>query len=407
MSTIKINEGTRRELDKFKEYMQKQEYTERTVTGYRTYLSRFLQQQTGLLEAGRLKGAVQAFLQTEEIRHPQTFKHCRAALNSYYRMVAGGSLREHSETSAVPEIAVLLQRFREYSLTIKHLEEGTVASEINHVRGLLEHTFEHNPQRFSNGLMAEDIRRYLMEQLATLLDSSKGRMITSMRNFFRCQAFYGQPVHPSIFRLPLSPAVWKKSAFPTTIDMDMFNTLHNFPNENTQTGKRNRCIILCFTELALRCSEVAALTLDDFNWHGNYVTIRNTKNGSERNLPIPAMMGNALVEYLTLARPQTSCRTLFVRFSHQRGEPMGCSQIRNVVRRNGAKAGLEDHACGTHILRRTAATKLYNAGNSLKLTADILGHESLDSTTHYVKTDIAGLLSVASPWPGGERHVRE
>ncbi|MCU6708086.1 tyrosine-type recombinase/integrase [Paenibacillus sp. J5C_2022] len=232
-------------------------------------------------------------------------------------------------------------------------------------------------------------------------------MITSIRNFFRCQAFYGQPVHPSILRLPLSPAVWKKSAFPKTIDMDKFNTLHNIPNENTHTGKRNRCIILCFTELALRCSEVAALTLDAFNWHGNYVTIRNTKNGSERNLPIPAMMGNALVEYLTLARPKTSCRTLFVRFSHQRGEPMGCSQIRNVVRRNSAKAGLEDHACGTHILRRTAATKLYNAGNSLKLTADILGHESLDSTTHYVKTDIARLLSVASPWPGGERNVRE
>src|SRR5690606_17709499 len=125
------------------------------------------------------------------VSHPQTFRHCRAALNLYYRMVAGGSLREHPETSAVPEIAVLLQRFREYSLTIKHLEEGTVASEINHVKGLLKYTFEHNPQRFVNGLMAEDIRRYLVEQLATLLDSSKGRVVTSIRNFFRCQAFYG------------------------------------------------------------------------------------------------------------------------------------------------------------------------------------------------------------------------
>ncbi len=407
MLTIRINEGTCRELDRFKAYMQKQEYTDRTVTGYRTYLSRFLRQQTELLEAGTLKGAAEAFLETERVSHPQTFKHCRAALNAYYRMIVGGSLREHVETNAAPEIAVLLQRFREYSLTVKHLEEGTVASEINHVRGFLAYAAEHNPQRFVNGLMAEDIRSYLMELLATLMDSSKGRMITSIRNFFRCQAFYGQPVHPSIFRLPLSPAVWKKSAFPTTINLDMFNTLHQIPNENTHTGKRNCCIILCFTELALRCSEVAALTLGDFNWHGGYVTIRSTKNGSNRILPIPAMMGKALVEYLTLARPQTSCRTLFVRFSHQRGEPMGCSQIRNVVRRNSAKAGLEDHACGTHILRRTAATKLYNSGNSLKLTADILGHESLDSTTHYAKADIAGLLSVASPWPGGERHVSE
>lgn len=147
------------------------------------------------------------------------------------------------------------------------------------------------------------------------------------------------------------------------------------------------------------------LTLDDFNWRGGYVTIRNTKNGAARVLPLPAGMGNALIDYLAQARPQTSCRTLFVRFNHQRDEPMGRSQIRGVVRRNSARAGLEDNACGTHILRRTAATKLYNSGNSLKLTADILGHESIDSTTHYAKTDVAGLLSVAAPWPGGERNV--
>jgi len=219
-------------------------------------------------------------------------------------------------------IASLLQRFRAYSLEIKHIEEGTVASEISHVRGFLEHAFAHNPQGFVDGLTAED-----------------------------------------------------------------------------------RCIILCFTELALRCSEVAALALDDFNWHGRYVTVRNTKNGSDRKLPLSAKLWDALVEYLTQARPQTVCRTLFVRFGHSRGEAMGGSQIRAVIRRNGAKAGLGDRDSGTHILRRTAATKLYNSGNSLKLTADILGHESLNSTTHYAKTDISGLLSVASPWPGGDCNV--
>lgn len=31
MSTIRINEGTRRKLDKFKEYMQIREYTDRTI----------------------------------------------------------------------------------------------------------------------------------------------------------------------------------------------------------------------------------------------------------------------------------------------------------------------------------------------------------------------------------------
>jgi len=330
------------------------------------------------------------------MNNPRTFKYCRAALSLYHLMVSGERLKSSPETTSIPELAGLLQGFREYSLEVKHIKGDTADSEVNHVRRFLEHAFIHNPQGFAKGLTAEDIREYVVERLAALSDSSKGRMITSIRNFFRCQAFYGRPIHPSIFRLPLSSAVWKKSAFPTTIDLSIFNMLHMIPDGNTATGKRNRCIILCFTELALRCSEVAALTLDDFNWHGGYVTVRNAKNGSDRILPLPVMTGNALVEYLAQARPQTSCRTIFIRFSHQRGEPMGCSQIRGVIRRNCAKAGLEDNACGTHILRRTAATKLYNSGNSLKLTADILGHESLDSTTHYAKTDLASLLSVAS-----------
>jgi site-specific recombinase XerD len=78
---------------------------------------------------------------------------------------------------------------------------------------------------------------------------------------------------------------------------------------------------------------------------------------------------------------------------------MGCSQIRGVVRRIYAKINTGITSTGTHILRRTAATKIYNEGNSLKMTADILGHESLDSTVRYTKADIDGLRSAASSWP--------
>lgn len=150
----------------------------------------------------------------------------------------------------------------------------------------------------------------------------------------------------------------------------------------------------------MRCIKVAALTIDDFNWREGYVTIRNTKNHSNRKLPITPKLSQAVIEYITTARPQTTTRVLFVRFRHTCGEPMGCSQIRGVVRRIYAKTGIDIKSTGTHILRRTAATKIYNAGNSLKMTADILGHESLDSTVRYTKADIVGLRSVVSPWLG-------
>jgi site-specific recombinase XerD len=82
---------------------------------------------------------------------------------------------------------------------------------------------------------------------------------------------------------------------------------------------------------------------------------------------------------------------------------MGTSQIRGVVRRIYARCGADIPSTGTHILRRTAGSKIYNAGNSLKTTADILGHESLDSTVFYVRADMAGLRQVAATWPHATR----
>ena len=130
MPTFKISEDKRHELERFKGYMRNQEYTDSSIIGYCTYLSRFLRQ-TGLPQASALKEAIKAFLETEKTNNPRTFKYCRAALSLYYKMIDGGSLKNSCKTTSTPVLVGLLQRFREYSLEIKHIEEGTVASEVN------------------------------------------------------------------------------------------------------------------------------------------------------------------------------------------------------------------------------------------------------------------------------------
>jgi site-specific recombinase XerD len=274
----------------------------------------------------------------------------------------------------------------------------SIGWEISYVRRFLEYSIRNMLFNVDN-ITAYEIRGYIKDCLSHIKESSKGHVITSIRNYFRFLKFKGVPVHGSIFKLPLSPAVWKKSAFPKTMNEKTFCKLHEIPDAGTPTGIRDRCIILCFTELALRCIEVAALSLNDFNWRHGTVTIKNTKNKSDRKLPVSEKLCLAIIEYLKKSRPQTKSRILFVRFKHFSGEPMGCGQIRGVVRRVYEKSGEEIIPTGTHILRRTAATRIYNSGNSLKMTADILGHESLDSTVWYTKTDAAQLRLVSSHWP--------
>jgi len=44
---------------------------------------------------------------------------------------------------------------------------------------------------------------------------------------------------------------------------------------------------------------------------------------------------------------------------------------------------------------------MVNRGVSFKDVADVLGHQSLETTALYAKLDLETLAPVALPWPGG------
>jgi site-specific recombinase XerD len=43
---------------------------------------------------------------------------------------------------------------------------------------------------------------------------------------------------------------------------------------------------------------------------------------------------------------------------------------------------------------------MLKGGASFKSIADVLGHQSLDTTTIYAKLDLPALATIAMPWPG-------
>jgi len=397
MSTIKVAAEVKQEIYHFRQFMLEHEYTEQTTLGYSAYISRYLRWSTE--ENGYpIEQSIRYFLEVQLECNPENYNECRAAVHLYFKMLTGNRFPGYSKKVCSPEIEVVLNRFYEYSVNIKRIQPNSAKWEMSSVRKLLEHALSEN-QYSIEAITSHHIRDYVIQCLAHLADSSKGRTITAIRNFFKFQKFEGVPVHESIFLMPLSPAVWKNSTVPALLDYEKFDRLYEKPDTSTATGKRDRCIILCFTELALRCVEVAALTLDDFDWREGVVLIKNTKNCLDRKLPISAKLSQAVIEYLKDARPQTDSRALFIKFRKFRGQPMRIWHIRSVVRKVLEKYGDDVPSTGTRILRQTAGSKIYNAGNSLKMAADILGHESLDSTALYVKTDKDSLRQAAAPWP--------
>ena len=170
---------------------------------------------------------------------------------------------------------------------------------------------------------------------------------------------------------------------------------------------RDRAILLVLTRLGLRANEVAALTLDDFDWRAGTVLIHGKGNDSQL-MPVPGDVGEAIAEYLSVQRRTKSpYRELFLG-NYTPNCPLSRSSISMVVTYLAERAGITGRV-GAHRLRHSAATAVLAGGGTLAEAGQLLRHRSSHATMIYAKTDLATLAQLAKPWPGstGQENAHE
>lgn len=225
---------------------------------------------------------------------------------------------------------------------------------------------------------------------------------SSLRRFLRWLQLQGDCSAALILAVPTF-RMYKHASLPKVLtDCQVRSLLETF-DRSTPVGRRDYAMTLCQVGLGLRASEVAGLTLEDIDWRKGTIRIAAGKSRQDRLLPLSKRVGRAVIEYLRRGRPTTMCRSLFVRFTIPAGTAATCRLVRGVVRRAFAKVEGCQSWTGTHPLRRTAATRMYRRGASLKQVADVLGHRCLDTTAIYAKVNLEQLAAVALPWPKGGR----
>jgi site-specific recombinase XerD len=325
-----------------------------------------------------------------------------AVANLYFLMLTGKTFRTYAKSiKKQKSYDEILEEFYIYSIEFKKLNILTVKSECEHIGSFLECIGYKTFNDILN-ICANDVRNYVCKSLNHLQPSSKGRYITSLRNFFRFMEYKGIMINTSVLNLPLSPAVWNKGNIPTILTSEEEKRLRSFHQKNNNRSNRNHVIVTIFLDLGLRCSEVAELRLSDIKWNEGTILIQNTKTKRNRKLPIEKELGKILEEYIIKYKPTSLDNHLFLRCSgSSNGKLMSRAGIRSVIRYAFKKQGITGRWKGTHALRRTVASRIYNSGCGLKLTADILGHISIDSTKEYVKVDFNSLSKVDTHWPNG------
>lgn len=83
-------------------------------------------------------------------------------------------------------------------------------------------------------------------------------------------------------------------------------------SEKSNITLRNRAIGMLLFFTGMRSSDIAGLTFSDIDWEKEEIRIFQKKTGNELVLPLTARIGNALYDYITMERPQSGSKKIFL-----------------------------------------------------------------------------------------------
>lgn len=143
----------------------------------------------------------------------------------------------------------------------------------------------------------------------------------------------------------------------------------------------------------LRGCDIAGMTLDSIDWNGDLIYITQQKTEFPLELPLTAVVGNAIYDYLTSERPHIESRYLFVSqnkpYDRLKSRSIGNVAVR-IMKAAGIRQSKGDRK-GFHIFRHHLATALLGNGVPQPVISRTLGHTSPDSLDAYLSADFPHL----------------
>jgi site-specific recombinase XerD len=295
----------------------------------------------------------------------------------------------------VDEVAeAVIADYCRYERGQRRLVELTVANAAYTVRQFLA-------WRAANGrgpieqLEPVELEEFVLVESRRLKRNSMRSHVAVLRTFVRFLFATG------IIERDLSSAVPQVASarfdgLPKALEPSLVAALLDSCDRNRPVGQRDYAIFTLMVRLGLRAVEIARMRLDDIDWRAGQMTIHG-KGGRVDVLPLPADVGEALVDYLRFGRAVSACRSVFLA---GRGDvTMAMTRHAVVLVAQTACQRLSIPTVGGHALRHTAATNLLRQGASLREVGELLRQSDATTTGIYAKVDPNSLALAVRPWP--------
>ncbi len=336
-------------------------------------------------------------------RHARTQRLYTCAIRRLLEFHQRGTF-DHKQKEASPVLLPstyesILKAYREYRIVeVASVSKAAEKQHLNDIRDFL---------RLLHVRRISSIRRIRFDDVQAYLGSNSNHSSSrishracAMRSFFRflivtkgaspaLLGFVPRVRHTGVFRLA---AIWPQADI---------KKLLSVVNRKTDLGKRDYAIILLISSLGLRIGDVRDLKIENIDWRKAVIHITRQKTKNIQTLPMSEEVGKALIDYLKNGRPSVSSRHIFVMHQPPYEEFPETSGLQTILTKYRKKADIllpEESRKGWHSLRHSLATRLLEEDTPLPVIATILGHDSVETTRLYTRTNIKMLRSASLEW---------
>jgi len=172
-----------------------------------------------------------------------------------------------------------------------------------------------------------------------------------------------------------------------------------FALKDTENGLslRDRAIghLLYFT--GLRCGDIANLKLSDVDLGKDEIFITQQKTNVPLRIPLSAIVGNAIIEYISKSRHESDNPYIFLAESIP-FKKLNRGSIWHITANIYENAGIRQRAGdrrGSHLFRHNFATSMLENNIPRIIISKSMGHESPESVDSYLSADMVHLKECA------------
>lgn len=260
----------------------------------------------------------------------------------------------------------------------KHYSVHTILNYRKDLYDFMDYANEVNITNLKN-INYSDIRIYLnVLYEKKYVNKTISRHISSLRSFFKYLK-KKNIIKNNPMILVSNPKAEKK--LPKFVSYKELDEILNAFETNNLLGSRNALILELLYSTGIRVSELVNIEINHINNSKKEILILG-KGNKERIVLYGEKCRNLLDNYLNNYYQILNIKNIDYLLLGVRGGKINDREVRKIIDEAVEKVGLKMHI-SPHVLRHTFATHMLNEGADLKSVQQLLGHESLSTTTIY------------------------